>query len=561
MEPPKLTHKDYITLITEIETGKIKIPQFQRDFVWTLASSAALLDSVIKLYPIGTFILWTTQETLRSVRNIGNLDLPPAKEGETTNYVLDGQQRLTSLFAAFKGLKITRSSGKSEDFSKIYIDLEVNESDPSESKPIVITDVSDRKEGACIRLRDLLYGSLKMLVAFPAEHHGKLDKYKNRIAAYNFPFIEAPNVPIDIATEIFTRLNVGGKSLTPFEIMVAKTYDEKREFDLEEKYRHFIDRLEDVDYQTIPNQPILQLIALILSKDCTRQTILRLEKNAFIDTWPKAIESMESAIDYFRDSMRIPVSGLLPYYTLIVPFAYFFHRLKENNKESPNFEQGRLLEDFFWRCSLGMRYSSAVETKLAQDRHRMERILNNESPDYDWGIDISPEFLIDNGFFRPSRSFIKAILCILAAQRPLSFRTNAIVRIGNDWLKRANSKNYHHFFPRAFLKKKGVPEDKANNIVNITIVDDYLNKQEMRARPPSDYMAEFAKKNPKIAETMRRHLIDDLQDFGIWDDDYDTFMHKRAEALSRELRSRIIPRDSDRFAGPPSVDDSDDDED
>ena len=101
----------YSDLISEIETGQVKIPQFQRKFVWDIKSSAKLLDSIIKGYPIGTFIYWRTNERLRSVRDLGNISLPEPKDGENVNFVLDGQQRLTSLFATLKGLVITDEDG------------------------------------------------------------------------------------------------------------------------------------------------------------------------------------------------------------------------------------------------------------------------------------------------------------------------------------------------------------------------------------------------------------------------------------------------------------------
>lgn len=539
MELPKPTKNNYTTLINDIKNGELKIPQFQRDFVWTLQRSAELLDSVVKGYPIGTFIFWQTRERLRSVRELGNAQLPPAQEGEMVSFVLDGQQRLTSLFAALQGLEIARKNGEHTDFSEIYIDLNAGESDT-----IVTTDIAELPEENRIRLTDLLYGGLTTLAAFPQEHHAKLEEYKHRIETYDFPIIEVRNVQIDVATEIFTRINVGGKPLTVFEIMVAKTYDETLGFDLSEKYSELINRLAQISYQTISDQTILQLIALILRKDCKRQTILNLNKDAFINTWPAAIDSVEKAIEHFRNVMRIPVSQLLPYLNLVVPFAYFFYH---NGNQQPSTKQKAKLADFFWRCSLGGRYSSSVESKLAQDVNRIERIVNGESPDYDWGIDVSPTFLVENGGFTVSRSFIKAILCIMTYQRPLSFNDNGIVNISNDWLQRANSRNYHHFFPRAFLKKKGVSEDEANNIVNITIVDDYLNKREIGARSPSNYMTEFKESNPGFTRTMETHLIGDLKEFGILDDDYKTFIQKRSRAISRQLKKRIIQRRVDNF--------------
>ena len=130
----------------------------------------------------------------------------------------------------------------------------------------------------------------------------------------------------------------------------------------------------------------------------------------------------------------------------------------------------------------------------------------------------------------------------MAYQIPLSFGDNGIVNINNDWLKQANSKNYHHFFPRAFLKKAGISDDDANNIVNITIVDDYLNKQEIGAKPPSKYMDKFRDGNPDLVQTMKTHLIGDLEKFGILDDDYETFIRERAKAISKQLKKKILKR-------------------
>ena len=105
MRLPSPSHARYTNLLSDIEKGEIKIPQFQRNFVWSIQLSAALLDSVIKGYPIGTFIFWATKDRLRSVRDLGGIKLPEPGEGEVVSFVLDGQQRLTRFFATLKGLK------------------------------------------------------------------------------------------------------------------------------------------------------------------------------------------------------------------------------------------------------------------------------------------------------------------------------------------------------------------------------------------------------------------------------------------------------------------------
>lgn len=546
MKLPEPQTKTFSNLIDEIDKGQLKIPQFQRDFVWTIQKSASLIDSIIKGYPIGTFILWRTKERLRNVKNIGGIELPDTDEGEFVDFVLDGQQRLTSLYASLKGVEVVRDGNRKEDFRQMYINLSANE-----AEKIVSVEYDEEREKDFIKVTDLLYGGLTFLASYPAEHLKKLEEYKKRIESYNFSAIQIKEAPIDIATEIFTRINVGGKPLTLFEIMVAKTYDYERDFDLADKFEELIDRLRGVNYDTVNDATVLQTISMILKKECKRKVILDIAKNDFIDLWPDATDAIEKAVEYFKNYYRIPVSKLLPYNTLIVPFAYFFYK----HKDKPTGNKQKYLQDYFWRCALSGRFSSSTESKLAQDIKRIDTILNDELPKYDWSIDCSTEFIIKNGWFSAGRSYVKAILCIYAYQQPKSFIDDSIVNISNDWLKQANSRNYHHFFPKAFLKKQNEDEFYINHILNITIVDDFLNKKSIRAKAPSKYMREFIKVNPSITETMKTHLIGDFDTFGILDDDYDKFFEKRAEWVSEEICSRIIKQDVDNEAQDDIVDD------
>lgn len=495
-----------------------------------------MLDSIVKGYPIGTFIFWKTRERLRSIRNIGGQNFPEANNGEFVNFVLDGQQRLTSLYASLKGVSIEREDGSKDDFSKMYIDLNAKE-----DEQVVILDIQDKEPKGYIKLKDLLYGGLTLLASYPESYHSKIEEYKKRIENYRFSLIIMNDATLDVATDVFTRINVGGKSLTLFEIMVAKTYDDKRSFDLSEKFKELIERLRPLNYETISDATVLQCISMFIKKDCSRKEILRLNKSEFIDVWNEGVEAIESAVEYFRNFLRIPVSQLLPYNALIVPVAYYFFK----NKDKPTGERSKYLLDYFWRCALSGRFSSSVETKLGQDIKRIDLILKNKLPKYDWTIDITEDGITNNGWFSAGRSFVKAILCLYAFHQPRSFNDGSLVNISNDWLKQANSKNYHHFFPKAFLKDRGWDDFYINNVLNITIVDDFLNKREIGAKAPSRYMKKFIKQNDDIAATMKTHLINDIEKFGILNDDYDKFLSCRVKVIQRELKKRIIFQESD----------------
>ena len=530
MQSPQPIARALSYIIHEIDRGSVKLPQFQRDFVWSKDKSAHLMDSLLKGFPIGTFILWKTDEQLRSIRNLGGVELPPTPEGDSVLYVLDGQQRLTSLFATLKGLSV-KPSGRTENFREMYVDLEADT-----NVTLVFTDVSVKPLGTFVSISDLKNKDFDEL-GVDLRYREKVKEYKETVNGYQCSVIEIPEAEIDTATEIFTRINVTGKPLSVFEIMVAKTYDYHRNFDLGEKTHNLLEELAEHEYGTIPDIVFLQAISVMMTKECSKRDILRLDKQNFIDTWPMAEEAIRSAVDYLRSSLHIPVSQLLPYKALLVPLAYFFAR----HPAQPSGEMQDRLRDFFWRVSLGGRYSHALETKLAQDIRIIDVILDGKQPVYDYPVNPTKEFVELSGSFNTGRSFIKAILCCLASKKPKSFKNNADVFVNNDWLKRSNSKNYHHFFPKGSFKGESANDSRINHIANITIVDDYLNKREIRAKKPSVYISDFSKKNHDIERTLRTHLIS-LEQAGIQEDDYEKFFKYRCRVIARELAKNLIPQ-------------------
>lgn len=558
MHQPDPQSRSFQQMLNRVEDGTLKIPQFQRDFVWPREKSAKLIDSILKGYPIGTFILWKTKEQLRAVKEIGKQKLPPTPKGDYAEQVLDGQQRLTSLYAACNGLKIERD-GREHDFSDIFIDLDADATDDTETPLVSITPQGDvataKADGRCVRFVDLLANKFDLLARLAADRRDRLRGYHDRIKTYQFSIILIQDAPIDVATEVFTRINVTGQPLSVFEIMVAKTYDHDAKFDLAERYKALIARLESVDYETVPSSAVLQLASLLMVGECQKKHILRLNTAKFRETWPLVEDAVEHACDFFRSFFRVPVSKLLPYASLIVPFGYYFAK----HPTPPTGDEKDWLRELFWRISLSGRYTSGVENKLAADAKRVQAILEGQEPQYDFGIDITPRTIEEQGYFNTGRSFIKAILCLYAYQSPESFENGGKVHIANDWLKRANSKNYHHYFPKAFLKKAGEEDWRINHVANITIVDDYLNKREIKAKAPSSYMKKFQKGNKQLADTMASHLID-LDKFGVWEDDYDTFFRERCAVIAKKLSAWIPKRDVDEVGVVVADDDYDPDD-
>lgn len=532
---PKPDSKKYTDLISEIQKGQIKIPKFQRDFVWSIDKTAKLLDSILKGYPIGTFILWETNERLNDIKNIGNIELPPVPDDIKVQYVLDGQQRITSLYAAFLGAKIQKEGEKKvTNYAEIYVDLEGDINDNDEQ-----LIVSEKPEISFITLNEILNFNdnlLEIKEKYTDEQFKQIHQYSQTFSTYDFSTIVLRKEDIDSAIEVFTRINTGGQTLTLFEIMSAKTYDEVQKFDMQDRFQKLIKELEVSKYNTISSSVILNILGLVLSKnkECKRKIILQLDKQRIINVWDDVLSALKDSIDYFRSVYRIPVSTLLPYDSLLVPFSYFFYY----QKEKPKGNQIKYLEEFFWRMSLSFRYSSSSESKLAQDIKRIDLILKGERPNYD-EVKVflsSPEDLIETNF-SAGNSYCKAVLCLLAYYEPKDFQDNGKVILDNSWLKMANSRNYHHFFPKAFLKKKGI--GNANSLMNITLVGADLNKRKIKAKAPSIYMQDFLDENEELSNSIKSHLIGNIEEFGIFSDDYSVFLEKRANAIFTALQNRI----------------------
>lgn len=539
MLTPQPRHYPYSHLKVEIEKGLVKIPKFQREFVWTKEKTAQLIDSMLKGFPIGTFIFWKTKEELKHVRNIGNIELPETPEGDYTSYVLDGQQRITSLYAVREGAIINKE-GHIHDYNDIMIDLS---KESAVDEDLVITEKP--KHDNFISVEQLLNGSMvDFIKKYGEETSKKIEKYKSTLESYNFSAIDINDYPLDLACEVFTRINTTGEELSLFEIMVAKTYDPKNGFDLAERYNWLLDNngvekdLEDANFNTLPASTVLQCVAGHLKKQVRRTDILKLDKQEFIDSWDTTTSGIFDAVDYITGYLRIPVSQLLPYNAVIVPLTYFF--INNNGANPSNFQNKLLLKYFFW-AALTNRFTSGVEGKLALDFDKMDKILKEEIPEFEGDKpDITLEKLKDREF-SAGNAFNKAILCVLAHFQPKSFGTDGIVKLDNSWLKTSKGKNYHHFFPKAFLKKSGIEDKLANSVLNITIVDGHANKNEIRAKAPSRYMKKFSNENPSIESTMKSHLIDDIGKFGIWDDDYHVFLTMRGNRIVDEINKRLNP--------------------
>ena len=519
-------------IIKCITNGEYRIPRFQRDFVWDIKKSAALLDSIFKGFPISSIILWKTKDELSEIRNLGGVDIPGRDTGRYTSYIIDGQQRLTSLYFSLLGLK----TGSGADFSEMCISLTASRGE----QLVYETLPKDASPDDYVNLK-ALYNATALL----GPHSEKRLEYYQVLLQYKISVIEIDDENLDVGEviEVFERLNLGGKKLNLFSIIAARSYkapdDENSGFDLAVRFEKLNKTLEENNYGKISDSTFLQAIAACLIGKVNKAEILKnLNSSLIMEHCTDVEKSIYAAIEHLKGkNYGVLVSNLLPYQRMLVSFAYFHYKIGKRHV-SP--QQERYMVDYFWRCILGKRYNSGADTNMNTDIGKVQQIVDSETPEQE-AITLSPKYIVENGRFILSSAYVIGMLCLMAQMTPQSFSVGRTINITNDSVSNSSKKQYHHFFPMKSKVIQGNAEYKTvvNNVVNIVFMDAITNDQ-ISNRNPSDYIEEFSLSNKHFDETLESHYIT-LNGYGIEEDDFYKFLNSRSKALYSKLCSLIIP--------------------
>jgi len=509
----------YTELISKIEQGLVKIPAFQRDFVWPMDKVLFLLDSIARRYPIGTFLFWQTTDFINSLRNIGNLELDDPQQGYPVQYILDGQQRITSLYAALKTAEI---NGR---VYQVCVDLDSTH----ESEEIFFACAPDGER--YIFVSELLgndYGDL--YVSLKPARRKRFDEIRTTFLSYPFSITLVEGGDLDIVCDLFERINNTGTELSVFDLLVARTWsppDEAGGFDLRHAFEELKGEFEDVGFEEIPEPIVAQASGAIIKENCKRKAILTIGREEMRKEWPGIAESMRGAIDFVRKKIRVTASRLLPYPSLLVPLSYFFYK---NDMKNPDGYQSAWLTRYFYLNGFSNRLSSGTQSKLTEDLRVIDNLVTGKPAKFEQPVSIEAHD-IRLTELRIGSAYCKSILCLLAAQRPLDFRDASEVVLQNRALKQANSRHYHHIFPKAYMRGKGGAEE-VNSVANVALVPSDLNLK-IGSKAPSNYLDKCQQHNTAWEQTLKSHIIIGDARTALQDDEFVHFIEQRASLLSR----------------------------
>ncbi|BDD03759.1 GmrSD restriction endonuclease domain-containing protein [Aureibacter tunicatorum] len=506
-------------LIADINSGQIKVPQFQRQFVWKEEQALKLLDSITNNYPIGSLLLWKTKNSLAVERNIGEFKLPETDDMSPTDYVLDGQQRLTVIYSALGALT------DDEGFDAVYdlIDQEFKEA----------PEIFDQTK---FPLR-IIYNTTKLLnfrsglVSYPNadELQDRLDGLIDVITNYRVPVVTLKELTIEEVCPIFERINSSGTKLSTYDLMVAATWTES--FDLNEEADKIAISLEPKGFDDIDGNTVLKCLSAIKFTGIKKDQVLNLrnlKKDEMDDIVEIAKKALLKTIDLLKTEFKIYSWDFLPYEAIAIVLCYIFSKRK-----TLNLEDVRRVRKWFWQSTFSERYRGASESFVSQDLKAIDAfIINKENPKKPFGQLPNIE-TFKKLSFRSNNSRSRGLIILLALKSPRNLTNGALID-PEKALSHYNSKQFHHIYPKAYLKRISSPEEH-NSLANFCMLAASENNL-ISDNSPHEYLPKLINKlNNEAPSVFASNFLPNPNNVDYSTLNYKDFLHKRAELLLNDL--------------------------
>ena len=558
-----------IAYLEELRKFNFQIPTFQREVVWEKENVKKLWDSIYKFYPLGSILVWKTDIKLQNHRKIGGYIISDSDfERSEYKYILDGQQRTTSLLTSLYGGKI---EGLGNFDPTIYIDLTIEdgsdeEDDEKHKKRFLYYDeISDKggtfrrnkaqqekyDEGLIVKLLDIKedFGRIESKVQkcknseyedYDHPIRERLRLIKAVFDSYRLSFIELKGIQVSEVCQIFERINQEGKLLDIFDIVVAKTFRPDSGKNDGFYLRDYINELRetnDSNFLQISDFDYLQIIAVLIRenipeakiKNITNTHLNKIKTEQIQAIWEPAKKAILKTFDFFENTLNLKGPQLIPYRYLYLTLAYYFY---ENDKPDYNF-----LKKYFWF------YSFHEEELLKNTQHAVDHIkfLKRQKEDKEA---IFARFLINKDTLRKSSYSSKgrlsrAILSLYSSKQPKDWKyTDRKVQVDNMFFS-TDKPNLHHIFPTNYISNNpGKNQLDNNSLMNIAYLTQLTNL-EISDKNPLSYIKEYDN-NSNFETVLKAHLIPtDLLEWShqekMPDNALDQFIEQRSDLIINEL--------------------------
>lgn len=520
-------------LLNDMKAGRLLVPRFQRNFIWSLAKTRALLDSMYKEYPIGTFFFWRAPSNATSLfRPLTELNIYSTPNGQPVSYILDGQQRLTSLYVTIEGIKLD-----TKDYNRICIDLDAATRYDQSLQDEFNTDIFVSRSGDNHRYIAVhkLVGSehLSIYNKVPQEWQQAFNKAYNLLQTYPFSVVWIQEQNLEDAIEIFQRINQSGKKLTRYDLLCANVWTET--FDFREIVDGLNRRFERKGFGKLGESVFTQTFALILKDNCTTEAELSLTTDEIINNQPQIAKSLELAIDFLVNNLGVKRAEYLPYQGILTVLSHYFYRAVEGKISA---HEREFLWNWFWQVTLSERYSASTAPKMAEDARKLQSLKAGEDIVFNYSVKITPEAVARTKMTTTASALRNATICMLALKQPKNLRNGSPVDVKDSFFSSVVKAERHHIFSDNFLRNKKLSSQQVHLLPNFCFIPVELN-QDISIRTPSEYLNEYQQVNPEFEAAATSHLLLIDSNAAIWRDDFATFIEERSQLIANELKRML----------------------
>lgn len=544
-------------MLERIGDGSVQLPDFQRGWVWSDDHIRSLLASISMSYPIGAVMMLGSGNTDVRFKLRPLEGAEPPSGAKVEDLLLDGQQRLTSLFQAIASRKVvkTRDAHNNEIERWYYVDIakalnpNLDREEAFISLPIDRKILNFRREvtqdystpelerAAGLFPLSLMFDNMGMMqwaMAFlplNPENNTIWQQFSDTIikafAQYQIPVITLGwQTPKEAVCQVFEKVNTGGVSLTVFELLTA-TYAAD-DYQLRDVW--FGNKNSDGIAQrlkkhrvlnSVENTDFLQAVSLLATREvrqtqvkkgtspqdasaisCKRRDILKLRLEDFKQFAPAVEQGFIKAAQLLHNQ-KVFTTDELPYRTQLVPLAATLAVL--GDKADDLAVKDKLIQ-WYWCGVFGELYASATETRFGKDfPELLEWIANGEEPSTVKEATFNSQRL-DTLRTRNSAAY-KGVYALLMRDGAEDFRTG---QPATEMAYFDEKIDIHHIFPQDWCAKQGIPRDRYNSVINKTPLTATTNRK-ISNKAPSIYLTGLQGNQvteARMDEILRTHVID-----------------------------------------------------
>jgi len=582
----KTNDRQLTELMKAVHDGDIQLPDFQRGWVWDDTRIKSLIASVSNNYPVGAamFLEYGNKDVRFKYRAIEGATIPDKKV--PNELILDGQQRLTSLYASLYSDKpVSTVTEKGQEIKRFYyIDIEkaisidcdrleaivsvpdtkIITSDFGRNEELNLTTIEKEFEKKYFPLNIILdyaksqewqnqyYAYVGYNQKLIMEFTHFYTKIGMAIMQYKLPVIAlGKETPKEAVCQVFENVNTGGVALTVFELVTAIYAMD--DFELREDWKKRKETSFNTDILDIVDAPDFLVACTLLSTynrgktvSCKKRDVLDLPLDDYKKYADKLTAGFVSAANILQEE-RIFTSQNIPYTSQLIPMAVLCTLLEKNNKITTTTVRNKIIR-WYWCGVLGEMYGGANETRYVTDVVGVMDWIDNDNK--------IPK-TVQESYFSPLRllslqtrqsAAYKGIMALILKNHCKDFISGREM----DFVTyKSESVDIHHVFPKKYCEDQKYDRVKWNSVINKTPIS-YKTNREIGGVAPSEYLEKIESNGKVNKETLDRYLESHLLDVnGCRHDDFHKHMIYRAKKLldliEMAMGKTISGRDSDEI--------------